>query len=83
MLARSLLLILSNETRKRSLMNAMSIKGDWNVLKGRVKQKLAELMNNDSMFVEGEEDEIIGRIQQKAGCARDDFNSLMDKNSDC
>ena len=64
-------------------MNTMSLKGDWNVLKGRLKKKFARLTDNDPMFVEGQEDEIIGRIQQKAGCSRDKFNSFLDTNSDC
>ena len=43
------------------------IKGNWNELKGKLKQQYADLTDNDLLYVEGKEDELHGRLQQKLG----------------
>lgn len=48
-------------------MNDLKIKGNWNVLKGRLKQAYGELTEDDLAFVDGKEDEWIGRIQKRLG----------------
>ena len=48
-------------------MNKLEIKGTWNEVKGRLKQKYAHLTDNDLLFVEGKEDELLGRLQQAIG----------------
>ena len=40
------------------------MKGNWNIAKGKLKQKWAKLTDNDLEFVEGQEDELVGRIQK-------------------
>ncbi|RQP08642.1 MAG: CsbD family protein [Parapedobacter sp.] len=61
-------------------MSNLKLKGTWNELKGKVKQQYAELTDDDLLYEEGKEDELIGRIQQKTGKARDEvvewLNSL-------
>lgn len=56
------------------------MKGNWNEMKGKVKQKYAELTDDDLLYEEGKEDELIGRLQKKTGKARDEvvdwLNSL-------
>ena len=52
-------------------MNTLSIKGDWNIAKGKLKQKFAQLTDDDLQFVEGKEDELIGRIQKRTGMGKD------------
>ena len=59
-------------------MNTTSLKGNWNVLKGKLKQKYAQLTDNDLVYVEGKEDELIGRIQKKVGCTRDELVRFID-----
>jgi uncharacterized protein YjbJ (UPF0337 family) len=44
-------------------MNSLTIKGDWNIAKGKLKQKFAKLTDNDLRFTEGQEEELVGRIQ--------------------
>ena len=53
-------------------MDKLEIKGNWNVLKGNLKQKYAELSDDDLTYVEGKEDELIGRIQKKTGRTREE-----------
>ena len=48
-------------------MNKLQFKGDWNVAKGKLKQKWAKLTDDDLRYVEGQEDELIGRIQKRTG----------------
>ena len=54
-------------------MNTTEIKGNWNELKGKLKQKYAELTDDDLMFAEGKEDEMYGRLQQKLGKTKEEF----------
>ena len=48
-------------------MNKIETKGNWNIVKGKLKQKWAKLTDNDLTYVEGKEDELIGRIQKRTG----------------
>lgn len=55
------------------------IKGNWNQLKGKVKQEYGELTDDDLVYQEGKEDELLGRIQEKTGKAKDEIKSFIDK----
>ncbi len=48
-------------------MNKLELKGDWNVAKGKLKQKFAQLTEDDLKYTEGQEDELLGRIQKRTG----------------
>ncbi len=52
-------------------MTTLEIKGDWNITKGKLKQKWAALTDDDLQFVEGRQDEFIGRIQKRTGETRE------------
>ena len=52
-------------------MNKLEIKGDWNIAKGKLKQKWAKLTDSDLNYVEGKQDELIGRIQKSTGETRE------------
>jgi len=51
-------------------MNTLKIKGDWNITKGKLKQKWASLTDDDLQYVEGKSDELLGRIQKSTGETR-------------
>jgi len=53
------------------------IKGNWNELKGTLKQQFATLTDNDLMYVEGKEDELHGRLQQRLGKTKDEVDQLI------
>ena len=53
-------------------MSNLKLKGNWNELKGKAKQQYADLTDDDLLYEEGKEDELIGRIQKKTGKARDE-----------
>lgn len=51
-------------------MNTLELKGDWNIVKGRLKQKYAQLTDDDLKFAKGQEEELLGRIQKRTGKTR-------------
>ncbi len=55
------------------------MKGTWNEIKGKLKQKYADLTDDDLLFEEGKEDELLGRLQSKLGKSMDDVKSEINK----
>jgi uncharacterized protein YjbJ (UPF0337 family) len=51
-------------------MTKLEIKGDWNILKGTLKQKRADLTDEDLQYTEAKADEFIGRVQKRTGETR-------------
>ncbi len=60
-------------------MNILSIKGNWNELVGKLKQKYANLTDDDLLFIEGKEEELLGRLQNKLGKTREEIRDLIEK----
>jgi uncharacterized protein YjbJ (UPF0337 family) len=60
-------------------MNKHIISGNWEQLKGKLKQKYANLTDNDLLFIEGKEDETLGRIEKKLGKSRDEVEKIIRK----
>ena len=60
-------------------MNNLQVKGDWNITKGKLKQKWAKLTDNDLEFVEGKEKELVGRIQKRTGESRENVEHAVDE----
>ncbi len=51
-------------------MNIFEVQGKWNIAKGKLKQKFAQLTDDERQFNAGKEDELVGRIQKRAGQAK-------------
>ncbi|MBA4309497.1 MAG: general stress protein CsbD [Chlorobiaceae bacterium] len=60
-------------------MNKLNIKGNWNELAGKLKQKFANLTDDDLLFKEGKEEELWGRLQQKLGKTKEQIRKLIAK----
>jgi uncharacterized protein YjbJ (UPF0337 family) len=60
-------------------MNKLGIKGEWNEVAGKLKQKYADLTDDDVLFEEGKEDELLGKLQKKLGKTKEQINSLIKK----
>jgi uncharacterized protein YjbJ (UPF0337 family) len=58
-------------------MNTTELKGAWEEQKGKLKQKFAQLTDDDLMFVEGKKDEMYGRLQTKLGKTKDELHKLI------
>jgi uncharacterized protein YjbJ (UPF0337 family) len=55
------------------------IKGNWNELKGKLKQKYADLTDDDLLFVEGKEDELLGRLQIRLGKSNREIRDILER----
>ena len=64
-------------------MSTLTVKGNWNIAMGKLKQKFAQLTDDDLQFVEGKEDELIGRIQKRTGQAKEEIERAVNECSAC
>lgn len=58
-------------------MTKLEIKGSWNEVKGKLKQKYAHLTDDDLLFVEGKDDELVGRLQKKLGRTKEEVRAEL------
>lgn len=59
-------------------MNKTEVKGNWNIQKAKLKQKYADLTDNDLMYEEGKKDEMLGKLQVKLGKTKEELNKFLD-----
>ncbi len=55
------------------------VKGNWNIMKGKLKEEWAELTDDDLLYAEGQEDELIGRIQRKTGQTKEQLEKWANR----
>ena len=60
-------------------MKTIEIKGDWNITKGKLKQKWAKLTDDDLQYVEGQQDVLLGRIQKRTGETREAIEKAINE----
>jgi len=60
-------------------MNKLGIKGNWKTLAGKLKQEYAILTDDDLLFTEGKEEELLGRLQTKLGKTKDEIRKVLAK----
>jgi len=60
-------------------MNKLTVEGNWNEIKGKLKQKYGELTDDDLTFAKGKEDELYGRLQKKLGKTKDEIQREIEK----
>ena len=60
-------------------MTTLKIKGNWNELKGKLKQKYGELTDDDLVFADGKDDEMLGRLQKKLGRTKEDIRKEIEQ----
>ena len=54
------------------------MRGNWNLVKGKLKQEYGDLTDNDLQYSKGKEDEVIGRIQKKTGKTKEEIKKFID-----
>ena len=59
-------------------MTNLNLKGNWNEIKGKLKQKYGQLTDDDLTFAEGKEDELLGRLQQRLGKSKEDVRKEIE-----
>ncbi|NGF55286.1 CsbD family protein [Parapedobacter sp. SGR-10] len=53
-------------------MDKLDLKGKWTEMKGKIKQQYADWTDDDLKYEEGQDEELLGRLQQKLGKAREE-----------
>ena len=56
----------------------LQLKGNWNEIKGKLKQKYGQLTDDDLMFADGKEDELLGRLQKRLGRTKDELRAEIE-----
>jgi uncharacterized protein YjbJ (UPF0337 family) len=60
-------------------MNKLTIEGNWNEIKGKLKQKYGDLTDDDLAFSRGKEDELYGRLQKKLGKTKEEIKREIEE----
>jgi len=60
-------------------MNKFTVKGNYNVVAGKLKQKFANLTDDYSLYRQGLEEEILGGLQRKFGQSMGERDKLPAK----
>ncbi len=59
-------------------MNWDRIEGNWKTFKGQVQQRWGDLTNDDLDKINGKRTELVGKIQNRYGIARDEAERQVD-----
>jgi uncharacterized protein YjbJ (UPF0337 family) len=59
-------------------MNTTELKGNWEEQKGKLKQKFANLTDNDLLFAEGKKEEMMGKLQIKLGKTQEELRKIIE-----
>jgi uncharacterized protein YjbJ (UPF0337 family) len=57
---------------------SLKLKGEWNQIKGKLKKAYGDLTDDDLIYVEGQHDELLGRLQKKLGKSKDEIRALIE-----
>ncbi len=58
-------------------MNWDRIAGNWKQLQGKAKAKWGKLTDDDLTYIDGKRDQLLGRIQERYGLAKDQAESEL------
>jgi uncharacterized protein YjbJ (UPF0337 family) len=59
-------------------MNSDQLAGQWKQAKGAVKEKWGKLTDDDMKVIEGNRDQLIGKIQERYGIAREEAEKQVE-----
>ena len=59
-------------------MNQDTLKGQWTQLKGQVREHWGKLTNDDLDQIQGRSEQLVGKIQERYGIARDEAERQLD-----
>jgi len=57
--------------------NTLKFTGNWNEIKGKLKQKFSILTDDDLLLVDGKKDELLGRLQVRLGKTKEEIRHLL------
>ena len=56
----------------------LQLKGTWNEIKGKLKQKYADLTDDDLDYTKGKGEELLGRLQKKTGKTKEELKKEIE-----
>lgn len=59
-------------------MNKDQVEGNWKQFKGKLKEQWGKLTDDDLDVVAGRKDQLIGRIQERQGLAKEEAEKQFD-----
>lgn len=59
-------------------MGNLHLKGEWDEVRGRIKHIYGNLTDNDLLYVEGKEDELLEKLQKKLGKTKDELRHFIE-----
>jgi uncharacterized protein YjbJ (UPF0337 family) len=71
-----------NQRKREAKMNWDQVSGQWKQLKGQFKEKWGDLTDDDFEKIAGKRDQLIGKIQQRYGIAKEEAEQRVDKWAD-
>ena len=57
----------------------INLRGNWNSIKGMLKEKYSQLTDDDLLYIEGKEEQLIGRLQKSLGKSRNEVQQILKK----
>ena len=62
---------------QNKMKNLTELKSNWSETKAKLKIKFALLTDNDLLFVEGKQEELISRLQAKLGKTKKEIQQII------
>jgi len=60
-------------------MNEDRIEGKWKQMKGALKSRWGKLTDDDLDVIEGQKDQLVGKVQERYGIAKDEAQKQVDE----
>jgi uncharacterized protein YjbJ (UPF0337 family) len=61
------------------MVNAQTLQGSWNEVKGKIRSKWGQLTNDELSHFNGNVDQLVGTIQRKTGEARSAIENYLEE----
>ena len=62
-------------------MNNDRAEGKWKQMKGSLKSRWGKLTDDDLDVIEGQKDQLVGRVQERYGIAKDEAQKQVDESN--
>jgi uncharacterized protein YjbJ (UPF0337 family) len=69
-------------TAKEKAMNWDRVAGNWKQMTGKVKEQWGKLTDDDLTAIDGKQDQLVGRVQERYGIAKDEAERQVKEWSD-
>ena len=60
-------------------MNSEQLQGKWKQMKGSVKEQWGKLTDDDVDIINGQSDQLVGKIQERYGIAKEEAQRQVDE----